>query len=111
MESGSALDGAAFVDCFDLLVDEGFVDQRPRRFGRLQFGRLGRQKSQADAVRNIQTRFAMPACVVENEHDGSIDARAFSDPIESDRGSRFLFLRVFGNPALRVLTRTGICFA
>jgi hypothetical protein len=38
-------------------------------------------------------------------------ARAFPDPMKSDLGSRFLFLRVFANSALRVFTRTGIHFA
>jgi hypothetical protein len=33
------------------------------------------------------------------------------DPIESDRRSSFLDLRVFGNPALRVFTRIGSHFA
>ena len=91
MEAGSAFDGVTFfgeggasladdvvefVDRRDMFVDDGFVDQRPQRFGRLQFGRVGRQKHQTHAVWNIQARFAMPAGVVENEHDGSINAGA-----------------------------------
>ena len=91
MEFGSAFDGVAFVgescasssddvvefvDRRDVFVDDGFVDQRPQRFGRLWFGRAWRRKDQAYAVGHVQARFAMPAGVVENEHDGSIDASA-----------------------------------
>lgn len=92
MESGSALDGVAlvgeggasfsddvveFVDRRDVFVDDGFVDQRPQGFGRLQLGRVWRQKDQAYAVWNIQAGLAMPAGVVENEHDGSVYAGAY----------------------------------
>ncbi len=89
METGAALDGFAFarkrgasladdrvelVDRRHMLVDDGLVDERPERFRGLQLGRVGRQKNQPHALRHAQSRFAMPAGVVEHEHDGSIDA-------------------------------------
>ena len=88
MEAGSAFDDVAFagescasfsndvvefLDRRDVLVDDGFVDERPQRFGRLKFGRIGRQKDEADAIGHVQARLSMPAGVVENEHDGSVD--------------------------------------
>ena len=91
MEAGSAFDGVAFagescasfsndvvefLDRRDVLVDDWLVDQRPQSFGRLQLGRVGRQEDQAHALGYVQASFAMPAGVVENEHDGSIDAGA-----------------------------------
>ena len=91
MEAGSAFDGVAFVDeggaSFsddvvefvdgrDVFVDDGFVDQRPQRFGWLQLGRIGRQEDQAHAFGYAQASFAMPTGVVENEQDGSINASA-----------------------------------
>jgi hypothetical protein len=65
MEARSAFDGGAFVgeswasfsndvvafaDRRNVFVDDGFVDQRPQRFGRLQFGRVRRQKDQTCAI-------------------------------------------------------------
>ena len=91
MEAGSAFDGVAFVDeggaSFsddvvefvdrrDVFVDDGFINQRPQRFGWLQLGRIGRQEDQAHAFGHVQASFAMPTGVVENEHDGSINASA-----------------------------------
>ena len=91
MEAGSAFDGVAFVDeggaSFsddvvefvdrrDVFVDDGFINQRPQRFGWLQLGRIGRQEDQAHAFGHAQASFAMPTGVVENEHDGSINASA-----------------------------------
>ena len=89
MESRSASDGVAFVgeggasfaddlvefiDCRDMFIDDRFLDERPQRFGWLQFGRVGRQEDQSQAVWDMEPRFAMPTGVVENEHDGSINA-------------------------------------
>ncbi len=91
MEAGSAFDGVSlvgeggasladdvveFVDGRDMFVDDGLVDQRPQCFGWLQFWRVGRQEDQAHAVGDMEARFAMPAGVVENEHDGSASAGA-----------------------------------
>ncbi len=91
MEAGSAFDGGAFVgasdassgddvlqllDRADVFVGEWLVDQLPRRFGRLQFRRVGRRKDQAHAVWNVEPRFPVPSGVVEDEKDGSIASRA-----------------------------------
>ena len=91
MEAGSAFDCVAFVDeggaSFsddvvefvdrrDVFVDDGFINQRPWRFGWLQLGRIGRREDQANAFGHAQASFAMPTGVVENEHDGSINASA-----------------------------------
>ncbi len=89
MEAGSAFDGVAVIreggapladdfvevfDCFDVLVDDGLVDERPRRFGWLRFRRIGREEDEPHAIGNFQPRLTMPAGVVEDEHDGAIDA-------------------------------------
>jgi hypothetical protein len=75
-EGGASLadDVVEFVDGRDMFVDDGLVDQRPQRFGWLQFWRVGRQEDQPHAVWDMEPRFAMPAGVVENEHDGSASA-------------------------------------
>ena len=42
-----------------LFVDNRFVDQRPQRFGGLQFGCVGRKKHETQALGNVQSR---PLC-------------------------------------------------
>jgi hypothetical protein len=89
MEAGSAFDDGAlvcercasfaddfveFVDRSDVFVDDGLVDERPQGLCRLQFRRIGRQKDQPHAIGHAQARLAMPTSVVENEHDGAVDA-------------------------------------
>ena len=68
METSAAFDGVAFLgercasladdvvevfDRVDMLVDDGFVDKRPERFGGLQFGRIRREKHQPDSSKNL----------------------------------------------------------
>jgi hypothetical protein len=74
MEAGSAFDVVESVEGRDMFVDDGLVDRHPKRFGRSQFGRIGREEDEAHAVEHAQARFAMPTSVVENEHDGSVNA-------------------------------------
>jgi hypothetical protein len=89
MEAGSTFDdvalvrerGASFADDrvefvyrSDVFVDDGLVDEGPQGLRRLQFRRIGRQKDQSHAIGHAQTRLAMPAGVVEDEHDGAVDA-------------------------------------
>ena len=69
-------DRVQFFDCADVLVDDGLIDKHPQRFGRLQFRRVRRQKNQPYAFGNIQSRLGMPAGIVENENDGSVNTRA-----------------------------------
>ena len=54
-----------------LLADGG-----AHRWDLIQFRRVRREKHQPNAFGNIQARFAMPACIVENENDGSVKTRA-----------------------------------
>lgn len=67
-------DRVEFVDRADVFVDDRLVDERPQRFYWLQLRRIGRQKDQSHAIGNAQTRLAVPAGVVEDEHDGAVDA-------------------------------------
>ena len=91
MESGPAFDDAGlagkgdalasddsvqFFDCADVLVDNGLIDKDPQRFCRLQLRRVGRQKNQPYAFRDIQSRLGMPAGIIENKHDGPVHTRA-----------------------------------
>ncbi len=75
-EGGAPLpdDFVEVFDCFDVFVDDGLVDERPRRFRWLQFRRIGWEEEQPHAIGNFQPRLAMPAGVVEDEHDGQINA-------------------------------------
>jgi len=89
MEAGSALDNLRLAcerrapraddfvqsfDRFDMFVDDGLVDERPQRLRRLQFRRVGREKNQPHAIGHAQSRLAVPASVVNDEHDGAVDA-------------------------------------
>ena len=89
MKAGSAFDGFAFagerrasfsddrvelLDRSDVFVDDGLVDERPQGLRRLQFRRVGRQKDQSHAIGHAQSRLAMPAGVVDDEHDRALDA-------------------------------------
>jgi hypothetical protein len=56
---------------FEVLVDDGFVDERPEAFGGLQLGTVGRQEDQG-AVRDGQAAGAVPAGVVGHEDDDAI---------------------------------------
>jgi len=91
VEVGSAFDGVAFIgeggasivddgvellDCSDVLVDDGLVDARPERLGRLQFRCVRGKKNQAHAVGNVEPHLVMPTGVVDDEHDGSLAAGA-----------------------------------
>jgi len=48
-----------------VFVDDGFVDQRPQRFGRLHFRGVGGLEDEANAVRHGEAGFAVPDGVVE----------------------------------------------
>lgn len=89
MEAGFSLYGFAFLgqveaafaddifevfDGWDVLVDDRFVDESPKRFGRLQFGRIGRQEHEAQALRNLKAGLGMPAGAVEREDDDALVA-------------------------------------
>jgi hypothetical protein len=52
-----------------VFVDERFVEQLPQRLGRLQFRRVRREKNKPQAFGNLQARFTMPACIVEDENN------------------------------------------
>ena len=84
-------DGVEFVDRFDVLVDDGLVDEGPQGLRRLQFRRVGREKDQPHAIRHAQTRLAMPARVIDDEHDGAVDAglRFACEGLEQRRKKRF----------------------
>lgn len=88
METGSDYVGVALVgeggtsfaddgvECLDIRVDDGLVDERPERLRRQRFRRVGRKKNQAPAVGNFEPRFNMPTGFVDDEHDGSLAAGA-----------------------------------
>ena len=71
------------LDGSKVLVDEGGIGQRPQVLGRLQFGRVGREKQQVDMVGDSQLDAGgFPAGPIEHEHDllagtGSDLARKF----------------------------------
>jgi hypothetical protein len=52
-------------------IGDGLVDQGPEVFGRLKLRPGGRQEHQADAVGDGQAHGAVPAGVVEHEHDAA----------------------------------------
>lgn len=56
-------------DIIEEPVCDGFVEERPQAFGRLELGAVGRQVDQPDAIGNVEVLRAVPAGVVEREHD------------------------------------------
>ncbi len=58
------------------LVDDGLVHQGPERLGRLEFGTVGRQVHQLDAVRHGEVGAGVEAGVVEQEHDAFVGSGA-----------------------------------
>ena len=58
-----------FLDACDVRVDDRLVDERPKGFGRLQLGTIGRQMNKANTIRNFQIGRAVPSCIIEHEQD------------------------------------------
>jgi len=69
-------DRIQILDCIDMLVDDGFIQERPQRFCRLQLRRVGRQKNEPYAFWDLQPGFTMPAGVIENKDNGPAHTRA-----------------------------------
>src|SRR3712207_6417997 len=59
----------------EMRVGDRLVDQGPEMLGRLQFRGIGWQEHQADPVWHGEALGAMPAGVVEHEHDVAPPAR------------------------------------
>ena len=66
-----------------MTVGQRLVDQGPEMLGRLEFGGIGRQELEADAVGNRQILGDMPAGAIEHEHDDLV--RSGSD-LAGERG-------------------------
>jgi hypothetical protein len=69
-------DGVEFVERGDMPIDDRLIHQGPEMLGGLEFGRIGRQEDQADAVRDGQAFGSMPAGVVEHEDDTALGSGA-----------------------------------
>src|SRR6187200_973640 len=59
----------------EVLVGEWLIEDGPEVFSRLKLGRVWGQVDQPDPIRHDQVRCAVPAGVVENEHDDAIPSR------------------------------------
>ena len=76
---GDALlgDGGVEVDeGVEVLVDDSLVDVDPERLGRLQFGGIGRQIDEPDALGHGEAGFGVPAGAVEHQDDDAVAAGA-----------------------------------
>ncbi len=60
--------GVEIIERFEVAVDDGFVQVNPEGFGWLQFGAVGRQVDETDAVGNGDG-LRMPSRIVEDEDD------------------------------------------
>jgi len=69
-------EGAEFVEGCDMPVDDRLIDERPEPLGRLEFGRVGRQKDEANPIGDDQVFGTMPARIVEHEDDAALATRA-----------------------------------
>lgn len=52
-----------------MAIDQHSVGQRPQALGRLQLGRVGRQKQQMDVLGDAQVEAGVPTRAVENQHN------------------------------------------
>ena len=59
-----------------MLVDDGLVDQRPQRLGRLHFRGVGGLEDEPNAVGNDEAGFAVPTGVVERQDDAPLASGA-----------------------------------
>jgi hypothetical protein len=65
-----------FLQGLEVLIDDGFVGQRPQAFGRLDLGRVWRQEHQFNALRNLQIPGDVPARAVEHQDDALVGTGA-----------------------------------
>ena len=66
---GDALAGDFFFEFFngrDVLIDDRLIDERPKGFGRLRLGTIGRQINKANTIWDFQIGWPMPPVCVEN---------------------------------------------
>lgn len=78
MQSAASLGdgGVDIVDGIEVSVGEGFVDERPKMLGRLQFRGARGLIDEPDAVRNREVFRRVPAGIVELQHDDAVAAGA-----------------------------------
>ncbi len=60
----------------EVLVGDGLVDVDPKRLGGLQFGGIGREVDEADALGDREAGSGVPAGAVEDEDDDAVAAGA-----------------------------------
>ena len=68
--------GVEIVDCLEVTIDDGFVDECPEVLGRLQFWRIGRQIDEPHPVGDGKPRFGVPTGAVEDQDDDALASRA-----------------------------------
>jgi hypothetical protein len=61
------LGGLQLVERVERLIGQTFIRQWPQALTRLQFGRIGRQEEQMDALGHYQLVASMPACLIEDQ--------------------------------------------
>ena len=78
MQSAASLGdgGVDIVDGIEVSVGEGFVDERPKMLGRLQFRGARGLIDEPDAVRNREVFRRVPAGIVELQHNDAVAAGA-----------------------------------
>jgi len=69
LQHDTALDlgGLQLVERVERLVGDAFIGQGPQALTRLQFGRIGRQEEQMDALGHHQLVAGMPARLIEDQ--------------------------------------------
>jgi hypothetical protein len=66
--------GVEVIDCLEVAIDDGLVDERPKVFGGLKFRRVGRQVDEPHTVRDREPGFDVPTRAVEEQHDDPLRA-------------------------------------
>jgi hypothetical protein len=64
--------GVRFGEAAEVPVDDRLVEVDPQRLGGLELGGVGRQVDEAEALGDGETGRAVPAGVVEHEHDDAV---------------------------------------
>ena len=64
------------LDGLETTIGERFVDEHPKMLGRLQFGAVGGLKDEVNSIGDSQVLRAMPAGIVELQHDTLVGSGA-----------------------------------
>ena len=69
-------DGVELGEAVEVPIDDRLVDMDPQRLSWLEFGSVGRQVNEPDALGHDESGRAVPAGIVEHEQDDAVPSGA-----------------------------------